>query len=108
MIGMDSQQASNATLPTGSSSVAARMLHRKSQIGAADQLKRESSVETRKIQQMSGSNKLTNRDATSGRNQKSQILNLSMDSQKNGGGVTDALEFKPTSMFSLNGAKAMG
>ena len=57
---------------------------------------------------MSGSNKLTNRDATSGRNQKSQILNLSMDSQKNGGGVTDALEFKPTSMFSLNGAKAMG
>lgn len=70
MIGGDSS-GSNATLPTNNSSIAARMLHRKSQIDAQNILphnKRDKSVDSNKL---GGSNKLTNRELTSGRNQKS-------------------------------------
>jgi hypothetical protein len=57
--------------------------------------------------------KLTNREEniTSGRNVKQTILNLSMDSTVNNNAnvaYQAIADFKPTSMFSLNGEKIMG
>lgn len=53
--------------------------------------------------------KLTTRGGdTTGRNQKTTILNLSVDSTSGKERDAGVLEFKPTSMFSLNGEKLMG
>lgn len=121
MIG-DTQASSIApTLSNAnSSSVAARMLARKSQISnhLPDQVTPgaailDGSTETKKTG-LGGrgaskeTRKLTNRGGdTSGRNQRSAIVNLSTDSApQEMPGIPS--EFKPTSMFSLNGEKLIG
>lgn len=104
--------ANSALSNANSSSVAARMLARKSQIAnvhTSTDAANDGSTETRK----NGSKetrKLTNRGGdTTSRNQKSQILNLSVDSASHENkGAPGSVDFKPTSMFSLNGEKLMG